>query len=408
MMTLLLTVCIALSVSFTCSLLEATLLSVSTTDIAKISEFKPGVAAVWKRFKDNIQRPIAVILIINTFAHTIGAAVSGSQFHELFGAKWVGLFSVAFSIFMIQFTEILPKTYGIKYNRFFAQLVAKPLDLMVKLFNPVVFLMQAINRPFEGKKKMSGQVDALNDIMILAHFASLQNMISKEQEKIVSRSIGLAKTKVEDIMVPRNEMKCLSTSMTLAQALVEAHISHHTRFPLADPDQGGEIIGYVNFKDIVSALQLNPKDPSLRGICRPNLSVISGENLTHLLNQLTKSYQHIAMVRDCAGKTIGLVTLEDIVECIIGDLSDEYDILPDYCYQIAENRYVVGGGATLSSLRKQVDASFPDQSQSVNDWITHERKAVPKPEDAVQLGHLTLLVRKVSRGNVHELVVEKN
>jgi putative hemolysin len=408
MFMLLLTVSIALSVSFMCSLLEATLLSVSTTDIAKISETRPGAAAIWKRFKDNIQRPIAVILIINTFAHTIGAAVSGSQFHELFGAKWVALFSVAFSLFMIQFTEILPKTYGIKYNRFFAKRVARPLDMLVRLFKPVVFLMQAVNRPFEGKKKMSGQVDALNDIMILAHFASLQNMISKEQEKIVSRSIGLAKTKVDDIMVPRHEMKSLSTSMTLAQALVEAHISHHTRFPLADPDRGGEVIGYVNFKDIVSALQLNPKDPSLRGICRPILSVITGETLNHLLNKLTKSYQHIAVVKDCEGRAIGLVTLEDIVECIIGDLSDEYDILPDYCYQIAENRFVVGGGATLSSLRKQVDPDFPDLPQSVNDWITHEHKSPPKPEDTVRLGHLTLLVRKVSRGNIHELVVEKN
>jgi len=146
--------------------------------------------------------PIAVILIVNTFAHTIGAAVSGSQFNELFGVKWVALYSFAFSMFMIQFTEILPKTLGIKYNRFIAQAVARPLDLVVKLFNPVVSLMHAINRPFEGRKKMSGQIDALNDIMILAHFASLQNMISTEQEKIVSRSIGLAKTKVEDIMVP--------------------------------------------------------------------------------------------------------------------------------------------------------------------------------------------------------------
>ena len=407
MFVLFLTVSIALSVSFTCSLLEACLLSVSTTDIAKIAQTKPGIAALWKRFKDNIQRPIAVILIINTFAHTIGAAVSGSQFHELFGARWVGPFSVVFSMFMIQFTEILPKTYGIKYNRFFAQLIAVPLDWLIKLFSPLVTVMQAINRPFEGKKKLSGQVDALNDITILAEFASLQNMISKEQEKIVSRSIGLAKTKVEDIMVPKNEMKTLSTSMTLAQALIEAHISHHTRFPLADSDQGGDIIGYVNFKDIVSALQLNPKNPSLKGICRPILSAMNNDNLSHLLNKLTKSYQHIAAVKDNSGKTIGLVTIEDIVESIIGELSDEYDILPDYCYQIAENRHVIGGGALLSCLRQNIDPAFPDLPMSVNDWIVKEYKPVPKPEDKIAFHNMNLLVRKVSRGNIHELVVEK-
>lgn len=404
---LFITVFVALCVSFTCSLLEACLLSVSTTDIAKISENKPHIASLWKKFKDNIQKPIAVILIINTFAHTIGAAVSGSQFHELFGSKWVGLFSIAFSIFMIQFTEILPKTYGIKYNRFFAGKVAVPLNLLIKLFNPVVFLMQAINRPFEGKKKMSGQVDALNDILILAHFASLQNIISKEQEKIVSRSIGLANTKVEDIMVSRNEMKTLSADMTLAQALIEAHISHHTRFPLADQNRNGELIGYVNFKDIVSALQLNPKNPSLRGICRPILTIRNDENLSHLLNKLTKSYQHIALVKDTAGKTIGLITLEDIVESIIGELSDEYDILPDYCYSIAENRYVVGGGVLLSTLKKEIDPAFPDLPLSVNDWIIGEYKHDPKPEDKVPYLQYMLMVRKVSRSNIHEIVIER-
>jgi len=407
MIFLLLTVGIALSISFMCSLLEACLLSLSLTDIAKMSEHRPHIAVLWKKFKDNIQKPIAVILIINTFAHTIGAAVSGSQFHELFGPKWVGLFSIVFSVFMIQFTEILPKTYGIKYNRFFAGLIAVPLKLLVKLFGPVVFLMQLINRPFEGKKKMSSQVDALNDILILAHFASLQNIISKEQEKIVSRSINLANKKVEDIMVPRNEMKNLSTEMTLSQALIEAHISHHTRFPLTDKNQGGEIIGYVNFKDIVSALQLNPKNPSLKGICRPILTVKNDENLSHLLNKLTKSYQHMAIARDDSGKTMGLITLEDIVESIIGDLSDEYDILPDYCYSIAENRYVVGGGVRLSTLKKELDPAFPDDPMSVNDWIIKEYKHDPKPEDKVTYGQWMLMVRKVTRSNIHEIVIER-
>lgn len=402
-----LTVAVALSVSFLCSLLEACLLSLSLTDIAKISEHKPHIASIWKKFKDNIQRPIAVILIINTFAHTIGAAVSGSQFHELFGAKWVGLYSIVFSIFMIQFTEILPKTYGIKYNKFFAGLIAVPLNLLTRAFTPVVFLMQMINRPFEGKKKMSTQVDALNDIQVLAHFASLQNIISKEQEKIVSRSILLAGKKVEDIMVPRSEMKTLSTNMTLSQALIEAHISHHTRFPLADPDPSGEVIGYVNFKDIVSALQLNPKDPSLKGIKRPIAVVRNDESISELLNKLTKGYQHIAVVKDRLDKTLGLITMEDIVETIVGDLNDEYDILPDYCYQIAENRFVVGGGALLSKLKSEVDPDFPDRPVFVNDWIIKEYKPDPKPEDKIDYRDMTLMVRKVSRSQIHEIVIER-
>lgn len=399
-----LTVLISMSISFSCSLLEACLLSVSNTDIAKLSEQKPKIAEIWKRFKNNIQGPIAVILIINTFAHTIGAALSGSQFNELFGHEWVWIYSIVFSIFMIQWMEILPKTYGIKYNKFFATKIAVPLSILMKIFNPILLTIQWMNRPFEGKKKLNAEVDAINDINVLAHFASLQNIISKEQAKMISRSITLSRKKVEDIMVSTEEMKALLTRMSLTEALLEAHISHHTRFPLIE---GNNVIGYVNFKDIVSALQLNPKDPSLKGICRPILEVSNDEDLTSLLNKLTKNYQHIALVKNAGGIAVGLVTMEDVVESIVGDINDEYDVLPNFCYQIAKNRFVIGGGITLAALRQKIGKNLPDLDIPLNEWLSEKLKRVPKPEDKIQANEFTFIIRKVSRSKIHEVTVDK-
>jgi putative hemolysin len=180
------TMLITLSISFFCSILEACLLSLSTADIAKISEKQPIVGNIWKNFRNNIQKPISVILIINTFAHTIGAAVSGTQFSDLFGVKWVAVYSVAFSLVMIQWTEIVPKTLGYRYNLLVARLTGIPMQVLVVALSPLLAVIQFLNRPFEGRKKTQN-VDALGDINVLTRFAAINNLISKEQAKLVMR-----------------------------------------------------------------------------------------------------------------------------------------------------------------------------------------------------------------------------
>ncbi|HPO50162.1 MAG TPA: DUF21 domain-containing protein, partial [Spirochaetota bacterium] len=171
MATLIFTIFISMAISALCSLLEACLLSLSLTDIAKISEKKIKVAKIWENFKKNIDKPIAVILIVNTLAHTIGAALSGAQFEKKFGGEWIWLFSLIYSLAMIQWTEILPKTMGVKYNRNLADIFALPLNLLVTIFKPVAFIIHLINKPFEGKKD-DRNFDALSEINTLAHFAS--------------------------------------------------------------------------------------------------------------------------------------------------------------------------------------------------------------------------------------------
>jgi CBS domain containing-hemolysin-like protein len=404
MIAFILTVSISLGITCLCSILEAVLLSLSHTDVAKMSGDGPRSAAIWGRLKKNIHQPIAVILIVNTFAHTIGASLSGAQFDRIFGHEWVIVYSIGYSLVMIQWTEILPKSLAVMHNRRFAGWFALPMDMMMKIFAPAVFIVDLMNKPFAPKKDDPGKVDTLDDISILAHFASTNKIITDRQEELVERSLALSSVKVRDIMVGRDEMKCLVTDMSLAEALIEAHIHHHTRFPLLEKGSG-EFIGYVNFKDIVSALQLNPRDPSLRGICRPMISIDEAENLSALLGRLMKSYSHISLVRDAAGRVTGVVTLEDVIESIVGEINDEYDILPDYLYQIAENRYVAGGGISFDRLIGEVVEGNTHTGQTLNDFIFERLGRTPKAEDALSYLGVTFSVRKVRRCRVHEAVV---
>jgi putative hemolysin len=211
---------------------------------------------------------------------------------------------------------------------------------------------------------------------------------------------------VGEIMIRRDDMKCLSTKMSLTDALIEAHIHHHTRFPLVDGDDPDNLIGYVNFKDIVNVLRLNPKDPTLRGIARPMPSVKPEWKLSAILAELTKGYQHIAVVRDDAGKIVGLITMEDVVESIVGDLNDEYDVLPNFFYPITETRFVAGGGITLPDLRAKISPKIPSSQMTLNDWLMRQCKVKPSAESSLRYQNLTFTVRKVSRSKIHEVIVD--
>lgn len=402
---LLLTAFIAIAISFLCSLIEACILSLSLTDIADISEKKPYIAQIWKGFKEKIQKPLAVILVINTFAYTIGAAVSGSQFGKLYGIQWVGLYSILFSLIMIQWTEVLPKTLGVRYNKFLANTIAVPLKIFIQVFTPLVVLLQFINRPFEGKRRVKTELDALQEITILARFAALNKLLSLEEERIVSRSINLSRIRVNEVMINRRDIKSLSSSMNLRKALIEAHIHHHTRFPLCRGENLNDIVGYINFKDIVSALQINPKNPSLEGIVRPVLAVKPSDNLAIILKKMTMEHQHIAIVKDNEGVTVGLVTLEDVIESIVGEIEDEYDILPTYTYKITEERYIVGGGIMVSQLREKLSRNFPDLSIPLNDWLYDLFKGNIEIEGKISFKGLLFIVRKMRRSKIYEAIV---
>ncbi|MHB8866741.1 MAG: CNNM domain-containing protein, partial [Pirellulaceae bacterium] len=118
-------VSMALLISAICSLMEATLLSLTPSQVAELAHRQPKLGAIWQRFKANVQPPIATILLLNTAAHTIGASVAGSQFDELFGDEWILAFSLVFTFVMLQFTEILPKTIGVRYNREVARIIGR-------------------------------------------------------------------------------------------------------------------------------------------------------------------------------------------------------------------------------------------------------------------------------------------
>ncbi len=300
------------------------------------------------------------------------------------GPEYIVVFTVLYSFFLIQWTEILPKTLGVRHNRALARVSAVPLRALTYVFAPVVIVIQFLNRLFSGRKKADENLDVVGEISVLAHFAQSNDQISRDQERILSRALRLSKLTVREVMVKKADMKCLATDMSLSQALLEAHLHHHTRFPLTEGADADNIIGYVNFKDIVTALRVNPADPSLRGIARPVVSLGAEETVSVALGKLTSGYQHLALVRDRAGTVTGLITLENILESIVGDVNDEYDILPAHCYRLSDTRTLAGGGIRLEHLGKLLDIEFDRPESTLNEWLLEQFHRAPESDETVE------------------------
>jgi len=405
MTVLIFSVSLAVGLSALCSLLEAVLLSLTPSQIAEVGRSSPSAAKVWQQHKAQIQRPIAVILIINTLSHTMGATVAGAQIENLFGKEWLAAFSLLFSFMILQFTEILPKTLGVRYNIELAPYVGIPLATMVRFMRPVVTLVHWLNKPFEGRAKSSTPKGTLDELSALASMARVSNLIGAHEERIITRATAMSDTPVSEIMIPHDQITFVSTSQSLTEAILTAHFDPHTRFPICEGGDHDTVLGYINFKELIYRARTNPSDPSLRGIIRPVHFTSPDTTAADLLKTFVEEHVHMAVVRGDNNACLGLVTMEDLVEELVGELEDEFDRLPRMCHALTGGTWMVGGGFPADKLSEQLGISLLDAKGSTSAWIIARMGGVPKANDIYREGGLEFLIRRTRRGKVFEVAV---
>jgi putative hemolysin len=249
----------------------------------------------------------------------------------------------------------------------------------------------------------------LLELRAAAALARATRIIGPMEERIVVSAVQLSARTVAEVMVPAREIMMIPSDASLADVLVEAHTHMHTRYPVCgevgEPDS---IEGYVTFKDIVSALKINPSGLGLRGIVRPIRRIEAQTNLAQALTEMIRDRVHIMLVTENGGVR-GLLTLEDVVEELVGDIHDEYDRLPAYVYAIGEG-VLAGGGATLGELTKALGgAAFAgsDAKMTLADWVERVKGATARSGDTLQADGVDVLVRKVRRNRVAESVVRR-
>lgn len=310
-------------VSFLCSMSEATLLSVNNVRLETDRQRGLVYAIILSKLKSNINRPIAAILILNTIANTGGATFAGSAFADLYGTEWMWLYSTSFTVVVLFGTEILPKVMGVTYADNLAKLLARPLSVILKILYPILIVTEFFSNMITGNKKKKTSY-SLDDIQTIAQVAQLENIIDTHQEKIIVQTSTLKKRKVKEIMLPISEVIFMPKNIQYDAYFNIAEKHLHTRYPVSKSDSAQDIFGYLNLKEI--ALQKEELlKAGLERFIRPLLIVKESITLTALLKEFSSRHNHLAIVKNEAGEITGMVTLEDVVEEVVGEIKDEFD-----------------------------------------------------------------------------------
>ncbi|MBR2873340.1 MAG: DUF21 domain-containing protein [Lentisphaeria bacterium] len=401
-------VSVAMVFSHCCSLMEAALLSISPSQLADLNRVSPRAGKCAMVLKQDIDKPLAVILIINTAAHTIGAAEAGASLNSLFpgNATVMSVFSLLFTLLMVQYTELLPKTLGVRFNINVMKFCGPVLQVLLFILMPIIKVTQWINKPFERRKPE--KPTTTEEISALASLARSSQTISSRQERIIKMVPHLSVKNARDVMIDVENISFLTADQTLTDAMNSTANDFHTRYPVCEEDNKNEVLGYVNFKELVAIHRSHPGTVKVNDILRPIPFSAPDDSAAELLEQLTMQNCHITIVRDPAtNTTLGLVTLEDIIEELLGDLDDEFDPLPRTFYSPGENFWVVGGGVPLRLLARDTHLDLPLRAEPVGVWVSRILDRPVRVGDVIRHGNAEFYVRKIRRGQAWEFNLKR-
>ncbi len=318
---------IALGFSFLCSLLEATLLTVTPSAIETAKGQGKRWATKMEILKRDIEKPLSAILTLNTIAHTMGTAGASTQYARVTGDVGGSIFAGALTLAVLVFTEIIPKNLGARYASLFARPTAFLLPWLQLILTPVVWGSQWITKLITFGKA-HGSPQHREELLAVAKLAQKSGDLNTDESRILHNMLDLGSVSVADIMTPRPVMYTLPLDMSLERFAHEVEKRPFSRIPLYGEDSD-DIRGFVLKSDALMACITKP-DATLESVLRPIDSVPNIMRVDKLLKQILKESYHIMLVHDEFGTTVGLVTLEDVIETMMGvEIIDEQDKIED-------------------------------------------------------------------------------
>ncbi len=321
---LVVSVFLAIVVSALCSIFEAVLYSVPLSHVELLAQSGKIQGRILKKLKTNIHKPITAILTLNTIANTVGAAVAGAAAVFVFGKEYLVWFSGIFTFVILIFSEILPKTAGVAYHKKLAPWFALPINGLVIMLTPIIWACQAVTRLIP-KHGLETAVSA-EEILVFATLGRKSGEINLQEEKVIKNILELKTKTVRDVMTPRTVTFTLSEHLTVKEAW-ESNTAwaSHSRVPVYDNDPD-DVVGIVLSKDLLLKLAEDKKDLKLADLMNPVHFVPETASLHMVLMDFFEYHQHLFVVVDEYGGVTGVISLEDVIEEIVGrEIMDESD-----------------------------------------------------------------------------------
>lgn len=326
---------IAIGISFLCSILEAVLLSVTPSFVERMQLERPRSAKHLVKTKQHMDQSLSSILILNTFAHTMGAAGVGSQALQIFGKEWETLIAVLLTLVILYFSEIIPKTLGSTFWQKLAIPSAFMISVLVKLVYPLVWVSTLLTKLFSHHK--DNEVTR-EEILALASLSHKGGELFAQESNYLANLLSLRDKCTEQILTPRTVVHMLDESLTVTEALNNPMTEQFSRIPIYTHNSDN-VTGKVIRVDLFEAERNGQGDELIVKFAKPVFRVSEKLSVHKLLDLFIKRNAHLFLVEDEFGQTAGVVTLEDAIETLLGrEIVDERDVVEDM-QALAKNKY---------------------------------------------------------------------
>lgn len=319
---------LAIIVSALCSVCEAVLYSITSSQVEMLKKKGHKSAPILQRLQNDIDEPITAILTLNTIANTVGAAVAGAAAAQLFGDENVLLFSAIFTISILIFSEILPKTIGVTFAVKLAPYIAFPLYWLIVILKPVIYIFRTITRLIPSNTE-NGNISAA-ELQTIAALSLKSGDIEPDQELVINNILELKKKIVRDVMTPRTVTFSLDENLTIDEAMkMKTRLNSHSRIPAYDKEPDN-VTGIIMRKDVLIAAAEIKNKLTLSKLLQPAHFVPETAPLDKILIDFFDRKQHLFVVVDEYGSMTGIISMEDVIEEIVGrEIMDESDRATD-------------------------------------------------------------------------------
>ncbi len=326
---------IAIGVSFLCSILEAVLLSITPSYVEKTQATSPRKGKILSHTKDKLDESLSSILILNTFAHTMGAAGVGSQALQVFGAEWETLIAILLTLAILYFSEIIPKTLGATFWRQLAVPASYTIVWLIRLVYPLVWISTRLTKVFG--RNHDNEITR-EEIIALASLSHKEGMLFSQENKYLANLLSLREIPTEEILTPRSVVHMLQADISIKDALNDPRTRQFTRIPVYGPTID-DIQGNIIHLDLYEAERTGKGDDPISTVMKPLARVSEKLPVHQLLDMFIKQKVHQFLVEDEFGQIAGVVTLEDAIETLLGrEIVDETDTVDDM-QALARSRY---------------------------------------------------------------------
>lgn len=399
-------VMMALCFSFLCSVAEAVLLSITPAYIEHQKVKKPKLAALLKRLKqDNVDRSLAAILTLNTIAHTVGAIMAGAKATVVFGSTWFGLFSAIMTLLILFLSEIVPKTIGALYWSKLTVPTAFFVNSLVMALYPIVRISEYLTKFISHGKDI--HIFCRTEFFAMARIGEQTGHLSDNETLIISNLFQFGSLRVAEVMVPRPRVVPLDLEQNREQILNIVMESRYSRFPVCRGEIDN-VVGYIHGKDLLCQAIKTPEF-DLASLLRAPLFVPESKKVNELLQEMQLGHIHMEMVVDEYGSLSGVVTTEDLLEELVGEIEDEHDLgEPKRIQRLPEGSYLVDGLLPINDLANLLNVSFPEPRpyETLAGLILFELNHLPVKGERIQWGEFLMTCDKVTQTAIRRVKIE--